>query len=230
VWYEDRTGKKETRFFFFGCQRGDRCINTFSYSSSLDGIFLNYNWTPEGAEKSAVLADQRPLDVYVGTDVFGRGTYGGGGYDSFKGIRTAFSKGASAAIFAPGWTLECEAATGDDFLFELAEARLWDGKKLEKMEVAREGFTIQKNGGVGWGLSTDSVLPGGDKCSITSSDWCTRFQVIDLLSCGYVPLSLAEDVPDIIVSVKFKGTPPNCADLFHLVVELRDKEHRVLAK
>ena len=33
---------------------------------------------------SRALAGDRSLDVYVGIDVFGRGCYGGGGFNSYK--------------------------------------------------------------------------------------------------------------------------------------------------
>lgn len=48
-----------------------------------DGIFLNYTWKPENLDLSKAKADSfgRPLDVYVGIDVFGRGCVGGGGFN-----------------------------------------------------------------------------------------------------------------------------------------------------
>lgn len=51
-----------------------------------DGIFLNYNWTSEKLQNSKALATtkNRPLDIYVGIDVFGRGCLGGGGYNTIE--------------------------------------------------------------------------------------------------------------------------------------------------
>ena len=49
-----------------------------------DGIFLNYNWNEQILSSSRVLAGERSTDVYVGIDVFGRGCYGGGGFNSCK--------------------------------------------------------------------------------------------------------------------------------------------------
>lgn len=49
-----------------------------------DGIFLNYNWNEQILSSSRVLAGERSNDVYVGIDVFGRGCYGGGGFNSCK--------------------------------------------------------------------------------------------------------------------------------------------------
>ena len=46
-----------------------------------DGIFLNYWWTPESMLSSKNRAGSRLRDVYVGVDVFGRGTRDGGGFN-----------------------------------------------------------------------------------------------------------------------------------------------------
>jgi len=43
-------------------------------------IFLNYQWTPELLASSAALAKDRSREVFAGIDVWGRGTYGGGGF------------------------------------------------------------------------------------------------------------------------------------------------------
>lgn len=57
-----------------------------------DGIFLNYNWSEQGLASSRALASDRRGEVYVGIDVFGRGCYGGGGYNSHKVSRTLVSR------------------------------------------------------------------------------------------------------------------------------------------
>lgn len=49
-----------------------------------DGIFLNYCITEEklARSKCSSSASGRELDVFVGIDVFGRGTPGGGGFNT----------------------------------------------------------------------------------------------------------------------------------------------------
>jgi mannosyl-glycoprotein endo-beta-N-acetylglucosaminidase len=52
-----------------------------------DGIFLNYWWKkeyPEMARRAAERIGRSGLDIYFGTDVWGRHTYGGGGFKSYK--------------------------------------------------------------------------------------------------------------------------------------------------
>ena len=61
------------------------------FFDACDGIFLNYGWSEAHLMRSAGAAGRDRLsDVYVGVDVFGRGCFGGGGYNS-KAVSKAFS-------------------------------------------------------------------------------------------------------------------------------------------
>jgi hypothetical protein len=81
------------------------------------------------------------------------------------------------------------------------------------------------SGGDGWTTRGDSV--DGDGTSfITSYNWCTRSQTIDLLAEGYAPEFL-DSSPPILVRESFKGVN-NAADLYFLRVELRDENGNVL--
>ncbi|GFO00336.1 cytosolic endo-beta-n-acetylglucosaminidase-like [Plakobranchus ocellatus] len=73
-----------------------------------DGIFLNYNITQVKLSNSRTkaLGSNRQYDVYVGIDVFGRGTPGGGGFNCKEVLEMITSEGLSSAFFAPGWVLE----------------------------------------------------------------------------------------------------------------------------
>lgn len=72
-----------------------------------DGIYLNYTWTIENLARSAMLVgNTRKFDVYAGLDCFGRGCFGGGGWNSHKAFQVIRDQSLSAAIFAPGWVLE----------------------------------------------------------------------------------------------------------------------------
>jgi len=50
------------------------------YFGQCNGIFTNYTWRPHQPLGSAQRAGVRRHDVYTGIDVFGRGSYGGGGF------------------------------------------------------------------------------------------------------------------------------------------------------
>ena len=95
------------------------------FFDACDGIFINYSWdedapqvarsyllsratsTGAGAPGGSLSRDSRLSEIYFGCDVFGRGTAFGGGYEAHLAVDASMSAGASIAIFAPGWVLEC---------------------------------------------------------------------------------------------------------------------------
>ncbi|KAK4291410.1 hypothetical protein Pmani_035760 [Petrolisthes manimaculis] len=97
-------------------------LNRAFYEAS-DGIFLNYTWTDRHLEKSWKEAGGKEGagKVYVGIDVFGRNFYEGGKFNTWKALEKIRSYGLSAAIFAPGWTHECDTGLS----FEDSEAKMW---------------------------------------------------------------------------------------------------------
>nr|CAD1828842.1 unnamed protein product [Ananas comosus var. bracteatus] len=71
-----------------------------------DGIFVNYTWNEKYPEYSAAVAGERKFDVYMGIDVFGRNTFGGGQWNTNVALDLLKKEDISAAIFAPGWVYE----------------------------------------------------------------------------------------------------------------------------
>ncbi|XP_060178915.1 cytosolic endo-beta-N-acetylglucosaminidase 1 isoform X1 [Lycium barbarum] len=71
-----------------------------------DGIFVNYTWRENYPKQSAEVAGDRKFDVYMGIDVFGRNTYGGGQWTTNLALDVIKKDNVSAAIFAPGWVYE----------------------------------------------------------------------------------------------------------------------------
>ena len=68
-----------------GQLKWQNALNQFNgpFFDVCDGIFLNYTWNDWMLASSKTLAgSSRATDVYVGIDVFGRGCFGGGGYNS----------------------------------------------------------------------------------------------------------------------------------------------------
>ncbi|XP_058207318.1 cytosolic endo-beta-N-acetylglucosaminidase 1-like [Rhododendron vialii] len=86
-----------------------------------DGIFLNYSWLEDYPKRSAAVAGDRKFDVYVGIDIFGRGTYGGGQWNTNVALDVIKSGNVSAALFAPGWVYETKQPPD----FETAQNRWW---------------------------------------------------------------------------------------------------------
>lgn len=86
-----------------------------------DGIFVNYNWQENYPKLSADVAGDRKFDVYMGIDVFGRNTYGGGQWNTNVALDVLKRDDVSAAIFAPGWVYETKQPPD----FETAQNRWW---------------------------------------------------------------------------------------------------------
>ncbi|XP_059456645.1 cytosolic endo-beta-N-acetylglucosaminidase 1 [Corylus avellana] len=86
-----------------------------------DGIFVNYTWKGDYPRRSAAVAGDRKFDVYMGIDVFGRNTYGGGQWNTNVALNVLEKDDVSAAIFAPGWVYE----TNQPPDFQTAQNRWW---------------------------------------------------------------------------------------------------------
>lgn len=86
-----------------------------------DGIFVNYTWQESYPRLSAAVAGDRKYDVYMGIDVFGRNTYGGGQWKASVALDVLKKDEVSAAIFAPGWVYETKQPPN----FETAQNRWW---------------------------------------------------------------------------------------------------------
>ncbi|KAL2916062.1 hypothetical protein HK105_204486 [Polyrhizophydium stewartii] len=116
VWYDSLTRSGRIRW--------QDCLNEENkmFFDASDGFFSNYTWRRGFPEASAQLAGPaRQYDVFTGIDVWGRNTFGGGGFNAHKALREIVRAGTSVAIFAPAWTYE---ALGSDS-FEQHERRLW---------------------------------------------------------------------------------------------------------
>ncbi|CAK7325923.1 unnamed protein product [Dovyalis caffra] len=86
-----------------------------------DGIFVNYTWEEDYPKSSAAVAGDRKFDVYIGIDVFGRSTYGGGQWTTNVALDVLKKDDVSAAIFAPGWVYETKQPPD----FQTAQNRWW---------------------------------------------------------------------------------------------------------
>ncbi|KAI8598638.1 glycosyl hydrolase family 85-domain-containing protein, partial [Dissophora ornata] len=78
----------------------------YRFFEQSDGIFTNYTWKEKSVGESVALAGPRNRDVYTGIDIWGRNTYGGGGYTTYKALEVIQRERTSCALFAPAWTYE----------------------------------------------------------------------------------------------------------------------------
>ncbi|KAI3986902.1 hypothetical protein MKX01_014603 [Papaver californicum] len=86
-----------------------------------DGIFVNYTWQEDYPKLSAEVAGERKYDVYMGIDVFGRNTFGGGQWTTYIALDVLKKEDVSVAIFAPGWAYENKEPPN----FQTAENSWW---------------------------------------------------------------------------------------------------------
>uniref|UniRef100_A0A8D9AZF3 Cytosolic endo-beta-N-acetylglucosaminidase n=1 Tax=Cacopsylla melanoneura TaxID=428564 RepID=A0A8D9AZF3_9HEMI len=120
------------------------------FFQSCDGIFLNYNWTEDTLKNSLENAGVRKHDVYVGVDVFGRGCFGGGGFNCDLAMEKIRQFGLSAAIFGQGWTHETKQ---DSESFQEREILFWSKLKpylyIHVMKFDKKVFKTNFNSGYG---------------------------------------------------------------------------------
>lgn len=67
------------------------------FFEAADAIFINYTWKEDTPAQAAAVAGARKHDVYMGVDVFGRNTYGGGGMTCDIALTAARSAGEACA-------------------------------------------------------------------------------------------------------------------------------------
>lgn len=63
----------------------------------------------------------------MGIDVFGRNTYGGGGFDTYKALDVIKNYGLNVGLFAPAWTYECSNNFNYNETYKNREKRFWMG-------------------------------------------------------------------------------------------------------
>lgn len=77
IWYDSVTDEGKLSW------QNELNENNRCYFDVCDGIFLNYTWKESNLLTSLANANHRNLDVYVGIDVFGRNTFGGGKFNAY---------------------------------------------------------------------------------------------------------------------------------------------------
>ncbi|KAL4620797.1 hypothetical protein ACB092_06G181900 [Castanea dentata] len=78
-------------------------------------------WLENYPRDSAAVAGDRNFDVYMGIDVFGRNTYGGGQWNTNDALDVIKKGETSAAIFAPAWNYETHQLPN----FQTSQNRWW---------------------------------------------------------------------------------------------------------
>ncbi|KAJ7174428.1 glycosyl hydrolase family 85-domain-containing protein [Mycena filopes] len=125
-------------------------LNSFNlpFFLSSTSFFTNYTWPPSYTAKAAEyfrslpqtathVAPKTLRDIYVGIDVFGRGSHGGGGFGAYKALEHIAPAGLSTAFFGQGWTWE-NSQDAPGFTWEswfADDRRLWAGPRAGERVV-----------------------------------------------------------------------------------------------
>ncbi|MED6176780.1 hypothetical protein PIB30_091545 [Stylosanthes scabra] len=130
-----------------------------------DGIFANYFWQENYPKLSADVAGDRKYDVYMGIDVFGRGTFGGGQWNTNVALDVIKKADVSAAIFAPGWVYETKQKTN----FETAQNRWWGLVEKSWGLVRKYPVTLPFYSNFDQGRGNHITVDG---INISNASWC----------------------------------------------------------
>ncbi|KAJ4720129.1 Cytosolic endo-beta-N-acetylglucosaminidase [Melia azedarach] len=163
-----------------------------------DGIFVNYTWKADYPKLSAAVAGDRKYDVYMGIDVFGRGTFGGGQWNINVALDVLKEDDVSAAIFAPGWVYETKQPPN----FQTAQNHWWSliEKSWGGLQNYPKVLPFYSNFDQGHGLHIS--IKGGQELD---TPWN------NISSQGFQPFLVFRDDPnpDIQVLVDFKEASYN---------------------
>ncbi|KAI8375697.1 endo-b-N-acetylglucosaminidase [Choanephora cucurbitarum] len=120
IWYDSMTDTGEIDY------QNQLTHHNGLFFKNADGIFINYWWKkeyPEMTRRAAERYGKSGYDVYFGTDVWGRGTFGGGGFNSYRSVKTATLAQTSSALFGMAWTYE----NFDKADFDKMDRLFWTG-------------------------------------------------------------------------------------------------------
>uniref|UniRef100_A0A3P9N8E0 F-box only protein 6-like n=1 Tax=Poecilia reticulata TaxID=8081 RepID=A0A3P9N8E0_POERE len=102
--------------------------------------------------------------------------------------------------------------------------------KNPRAEDEFQSWEILKNGGHKWTIEGSKVQhsnPAVQKNYVTSFDWCTKVQVIDLTKEGYSPSFMDKFQPPIRIS-DWYGARSDCGSIYIISVQLLDHKKNVL--
>ncbi|KAK7387478.1 hypothetical protein VNO78_28314 [Psophocarpus tetragonolobus] len=171
-----------------------------------DGIFVNYTWKEDYPRLSAAVASDRKFDVYMGIDVFGRNTYGGGQWNVNVALDVLRKNDVSAAIFAPGWVYETKQPPD----FETAQNSWW-GLVEKSWGVLKKlpgvlPFYTNFDQGRGYHISVDGhIISDATWCNISCQSSQPLLESADPTNSIQVSVDLKEESYSGGGNIAFKG-------------------------
>lgn len=176
-----------------------------------DGLFANYTWKEKYPRDSAATAGDRKYDVYMGIDVFGRNTFGGGQWNTNVALDLLKKDDVSTAIFAPGWIYETKQPPD----FQSAQNRWW-GLVEKSWDVLRSypkrlPFYSDFDQGHGYQVSSEGQQVSRDPWNNIS---CQSFQPM-------LKYTGDEVQPPVQTSINFRDEPYSGGDCVTVQGSLR---------
>lgn len=211
--------------------------NNSMFFDACDGIFLNYCWNTEKLlnSKTNALSKNRPFDVYVGIDVFGRGCLGDGGFNTIEALQAVRQNNLSAAIFAQGWVYEKYGKDNFidnenrfwDTLSDLCPTSLWSNCSVSTSFCLGAGQNFYVNGHVlsditWYNLNVQEVQPFYRRKQSQSQNPLQAFGLEPCFDCAYLGGSC----------LKYQGELPcdNTPQLFRLFdLDIKCSESYILS-
>ncbi|CAG9332590.1 unnamed protein product [Blepharisma stoltei] len=211
------------------------CPENIEFFNNCDAFFTDYHWRPGMPQESVNMAGSRNWKVYTGTDVHGRGTWGGGMFNSRIGAQDC--PNTSVALFAPGWSYEKSGGNRDGFLN--LNQLLWHQSVvpiIDKFgEIYKDRPKLSKNEALsGWKVEVfthawvqtpnkNSQWEITDDFEFVSSFMPTRRVVeVNLSKFGLLKNE------GVVGKVLVKGTGPNVNDPFLVTLEAFDSNGRMI--
>lgn len=120
-------------------------------------FFSDYHWNLSKFQSSISNAGNDKLKIFQGIDIWGRGSYEGGQFNTWKGCKVCFESQCSVALFAQAWTYEN--ADGSREKFILSDNKLWFGEDYQTLfDNSKDKWINEVNGGNGWQVYYDDEL------------------------------------------------------------------------
>ncbi len=155
--------------------------------------------------------------------MYGRGTYGGGKFNTVEAIKEIKNHDLSYAIFGQAYAIEANHGTHDPSIQALNGRKLWLG---EKYQLLADSFGVAG--------SNETVETAKSQWNMDPKEWeVTNHHEKGIISVSghnwsmkklRMPLDSVdrEVCNSVVFSMLYKGTPPNCADHFKVSVTFLD--------
>ncbi|CAD8149450.1 unnamed protein product [Paramecium pentaurelia] len=192
--------------------------DNMKYFQACNYFFSDYHWNLNKLSNTEKNVGNQRNNVFVGIDIWGRGQYGGGQFDSYIALQEIKRAQLATAIFGQAWTYETSNDSRSQFIQN--DNSLWQGKNTVSLfDKHKNQWAITFNGGNGWKI----IQENGEETAISSFDWCVRTYTIQL------NLVSSNKGGIIQFNAKVKGTGPKFDDLYLIGIELYDRNNRCIA-